>query len=133
MKTLAFVFGLCIGAVGLVGILVPSSLLWLAASFLSSGAVGFYLIATVRIAFGLILISVASASRVPRALRILGYVILVLGITTALMGLLAVEQGETAIDWWLHQSSGVWRLTWGLVLALGAFVAYACGPTRRAA
>jgi hypothetical protein len=133
VKTLAFVFGLFISAVGLVGILVPSRLLCLAASFLSSGAVGFYVIATVRIAFGLLLISVASASRAPRALRILGYVVVLLGITTALMGLLAVQQGGAAIDWWSHQSSGVWRLTWGLVLALGAFVAYACAPMRRAA
>ena len=133
MKTLAFVLGLCISAVGMVGILVPSSLLWLAGSFVSSGDVGFYIIATVRIAFGLILISVASASRVPKALRILGYVILLFGITTALMGLVAVQEGEAAIDWWSHQSSGIWRLTGGLVLALGAFVAYACAPTRRTA
>jgi hypothetical protein len=133
VKALAFVFGLCISAVGLVGILVPSSLLWLAGNFVSSGAVGFYVIATVRIAFGLILISAASASRAPRALRILGYLILLLGITTALMDLVAVQQGGTAIDCWSHQSYGVWRVTWGLVLALGAFVAYACAPTQRAA
>jgi hypothetical protein len=133
VKTLAFVFGLCISAVGLVGILVPSSLLWLAGGFVSAGAVGFYVIATVRIAFGLILISVAPASRARRALRILGYLILLLGITTALMGLVAVQQGGTAIDWWSHQSSGVWRVTGGLILALGAFVAYACAPTRHAA
>jgi xanthosine utilization system XapX-like protein len=104
VKTLAFVFGLFISAVGLVGILVPSRLLCIAASFLSSGAVGFYVIATVRIAFGLLLILVASASRAPRALRILGYVVVLLGITTALMGLLAVQQGGAAIDWWSHQS-----------------------------
>jgi hypothetical protein len=64
VKTVAFVFGLCIGAVGAVGILAPSGLVWLAQLFVTPGP--FYVIAAVRIAFGLILISVAPASRAPR-------------------------------------------------------------------
>ena len=128
MKTLAFVFGLCISAVGAVGILAPSGLVWLAQHFVTPGA--FYVIATVRIAFGLILISVASASRAPKALRVLGYVILILGITTALTGLVAIERARGTIEWWLQQGSGVFRLTGVLVLALGGFVAHACAPTR---
>jgi hypothetical protein len=128
VKTLAFVLGLCISAVGLFGILVPSGLLWLARIFVSSGAVGFYVIAAVRVAFGLILISVASASRVPGGVRILGYAILLLGITTALLGLVAPKQSRAEIEWWLHQSPGIWRLSWALVLVLGSFVGYACTP-----
>jgi hypothetical protein len=131
VKTLAFVFGLCISAVGAVGILAPSGLVWLAQHFVTSGA--FYVLATVRIAFGLMLISVASASRAPKALRVLGYLILILGITTALTGRVAVGQARGAIEWWLEQSSGVVRLTGVLVLALGGFVAHACAPIRRAA
>ncbi len=131
MKTLAFVFGLCISAVGAVGLLAPSSLVWLGQHFVTSGA--FYVIATVRIAFGLILISVASASRAPKALRVLGYVILILGITTALTGLVAIGRARGAIEWWLQQGSGLVRLTGVLLLALGGFVAYACAPARRAA
>src|SRR5262245_58727357 len=107
MKTLAFVFGLCISAVGAVGILAPSALVWLAQQFVSSGVFGFYVIAVVRVAFGLILISVAQASRAPKALRVLGYVILFLGITTALTGLVATGRAQGAIEWWLRQDSGV--------------------------
>ena len=131
MKTLAFVFGICISAVGAVGILAPSILVWLAQHFVTSGA--FYVIATVRIAFGVLLISVASASRMPRALRVLGSVIVILGIATALTGLVAIGRARGAIEWWLQQGSGVFRLTGILVLALGGFVAYACAPTRRTA
>jgi len=130
VKTLAFAFGLCISAVGAVGILAPSGLVWLARHSATSGA--FYVIATVRIAFGLILISVASASRAPKALRVLGFVIVILGITTALMGLVAIGGARGAIEWWLQQGSGILRLTGVPVLALGGFVAYACAPTRRA-
>jgi hypothetical protein len=131
VKNLAFVFGLFIVTVGGVGILAPSGLVWIAQHSVSSGA--FYLIATVRVAFGLVLISVASASRAPKALRILGYVILIAGITTALMGLLAIGRARDIIDWWLQLGSGVIRLTGVLVLALGGFIAYACAPSRRAA
>jgi hypothetical protein len=131
VKTLAFVLGLCISAVGVGGIFAPSGLVWLAQLFVTSGA--FYAIAAVRIAFGLILISVASTSRAPRTLRVLGYVIVILGVTTALTSLVAIGRTRGGIEWWLQQGSGVFRLTGVLVLALGGFVAYACAPTRRAA
>ena len=131
MKTLAFVFGLCISAVGAVGILAPSGLVWLAQHFVTSGA--FYAIATVRIAFGLILISVASASRAPKTLRVLGYFILIAGIATALMALVAMDRARVFIEWWLQQGAGIIRLACVLVLAIGAFLVYALAPARRAA
>ena len=128
MKTLAFVFGLCIVALGAVGILAPSGLFWIARHFVTSGA--FYLVAAVRVAFGLVLISVASASRAPKALRVLGYIVFISGIATALMGLVGMGLARSIIEWWLQQGSGVVRLTGILVLALGSFVAYACAPAR---
>ena len=132
MKTLAFVFGLCILAVGVGGIFAPSGLVWIAQHFVvTSGA--FYGLATVRVVFGLVLISVASASRAPKALRVLGYVILIVGIMTALMGLVGIGRARASIEWWLQQGSSVVRLTGVLILALGSFVAYACAPARRAA
>ncbi len=131
MKTLAFVIGLLIGTGGVVGIIAPSGLVWIAEHSVTSGA--FYVIAMVRIAFGLILISVASVSRAPKTLRVLGSIILILGITTALTGLVAIERAHATTEWWLRQGSGVIRLTGIPVLALGGFVAYACAPARRAA
>jgi len=131
VKTLAFVFGLCISAVGAVGILAPSGLVWLAQHFVTPGA--FYVIATVRITFGLILISVAPDSRAPKALRVWGYLILIAGITTALTGLVAIERARAIIEWWLQQGSGVLRLTSVLLLAFGGFIADAGATTRRAA
>ena len=81
----------------------------------------------------LILISVASASRMPRAIQVLGYAILLLGTITALMGLLAVKQGIAEVEWWLHLGPDIWRFAWALILVLGSFIAYACAPTRRSA
>ena len=129
MKTLAFVFGLCIVTVGAIGILVPSFLVWIAQHFVTSGA--FFVLAAVRVAFGLVLISVASVSRAPRTLRVLGYLIVIAGITTALTGLVAMDRARAIVEWWLQQGSGVVRLTGVVVLAGGGFVAYACAPARR--
>jgi hypothetical protein len=130
MKNLAFVITLLILTSGAVGILVPSVLVWIAQRAVTADA--FYVIATVRVAFGLVLISVASASRAPKTLRVLGYFILTAGITTALMGLVAMERARAIIEWWLQQGSGIVRLAGVLVLALGSFVAYACAAARRA-
>ena len=105
MKTLAFSVALVIMAIGTVGILVPSGLVWIAQHSVTSGA--FYVIATVRVAFGLILISVASVSRAPKTLRILGYVILIAGIMTALTGLVAIERARAIIEWWSQQGPSV--------------------------
>jgi uncharacterized membrane protein len=131
VKNLAFVAALLILAVGAVGILAPSSLVWIAQYTLTSAA--FYVIGAVRVALGLVLISVASASRAPKTLRLLGYFILVAGIATALTGLVAMERARAIIEWWLQQGSGVVRLTGVLVLAVGGFLAYALAPVRRAA
>ena len=131
MKALAFVFGLWILTVGAVGMVAPSVLVPIAEHFVTPGA--FYFIAMVRVVFGLVLISAAPASRAPRAVRVLGYVIVSLGMTTALTGLLAIGRARASIEWWLRQGSGVARLTSVLLVALGGFVTYACAPTRRAA
>lgn len=64
-----------------------------------------------------------------KGLGVLDYVIVILGITTALTRLLAVGRARAAIDWCLHQESGVARLTSHLILAFGGFVADACAPT----
>jgi hypothetical protein len=130
VKILAFVIGLLIVAVGAVGIIAPSGLVWIAEHSVTSGA--FYLIATVRVTLGLVLISAASVSRAPKTLRVLGYLIVISGITAALMGLVAIERAHAMIDWWLRQESVV-RLTGIPMLALGGFIAYACAPARRAA
>jgi hypothetical protein len=131
VKTLAFVFGLCVATVGVVGMFAPSSLVWIAQHSVTSGA--FYLLAAVRVAVGLVLISAASASRAPKALRMVGYVIVVAGLATALTGLVGMERARTIIGWWLDQGAGIIRVTSVVLVAFGGFVVYACIPLRRAA
>jgi hypothetical protein len=124
----AVVCGVCIGAVGTIGIFFPILLVWIAIAFVSAGALGFYLLAVVRVAFGLVLISAAASSRAPRAVRVLGCAIVVLGLITAISGLTAVAPGRDMIESWVQQGSGVIRLTAVPIVVLGSFVAYACAP-----
>jgi hypothetical protein len=52
-------------------------------------------------------------------------------VATAVTGLVAMEQAKAILDWWLQQGFVVMRLTSGLLLVLGGFIAYACAPARR--
>lgn len=131
MKNLAFVAGLLILAIGAVGIVDPSAMVWLVPYAVTSGM--FYVFGAIRVALGLVLVSVASASRSPRALRVVGYVILVAGVATVLTGLVAIERARAIIDWWMQEGSVLVRCTAAGVAALGGFIAYACAPGRRAA
>jgi len=126
VKLLAFGIGLAIAIFGAAGIFFPTGLTWIANHAVTSGA--FYVIAAIRIGFGLVLISVAADSRAPKAIRVLGYLIVISGITAAVIGLVGIGQAHQIIDWWIEQGTGVTRLTSVLVLALGGFVAYACAP-----
>jgi hypothetical protein len=119
---------MALGTLCLVG---PAGPVWLAQHAVTPGI--FCIIATVRVAFGLVLISLAPASRAPKTLRVLGYLILVAGVATALTGLVAIERARAMIEWWLQQGTGVVRLAGVLLLAVGGFIAYACAPGRRAA
>ncbi len=131
MRLVAFVLGLCMLAVGACGILAPSSLVWMAQHFTTLDE--FLGLAIVRVAFGLVLILAAPASRTPKALRVLGVIVVFAGITTAMMGLVSIERARAMIEWWLRQGPVVIRITGVPIMVLGGFVAYVCAPARRAA
>jgi hypothetical protein len=131
VKTLAYVIGLFIASVGIVGLIVPSFLVWIAGHFVSSGA--FYVVAVVRVAVGLLLFSVAPDTRAPRTIRVLGGLLVIAGIGAAVTALVAIGRATAIIDWWLRQGSGVVRLTGIPLIILGGFVAYVCAPSRRSA
>jgi drug/metabolite transporter superfamily protein YnfA len=123
VKTLAFVIGLCIFAVGAVGIVAPSALVWIAHR--ADAPAPLYLVTAIRVAFGVLLLAVAPASRAPRALRAVAVIPLVAAIAMPILG---VERARATIEWWTQQGSAVVRLTGIPLLALGGFVAYACAP-----
>jgi hypothetical protein len=123
----ALLVGLFIVAMGMFGIAAPHGLLAAVRSILTLR--GLYLVAAVRIVFGVILVLVAPSSRAPRVLRLLGFIMLVAGLTTPFFG---VDRARAMLDWWSAGGPAFMRLWAGFAVALGAFVVYAVAPRRAA-
>jgi len=126
MRVAAFLIALFAIVVGVVGIVTPDSLMTIGRYVATP--VGLYVIAAIRVAIGLVLMLVAPTSRVPRTLRVVGAVVLVAGLATPLFG---VERTRAILDWESTQGTALIRVMAGLVLAIGAFIAFAVATGRR--
>jgi hypothetical protein len=127
MRWLAFLVGLIIAALGVLGIAAPTVLLDVTAFALTQ--VGLYVAAALRVAFGLVLIAAAAASRLPRTLRILGALIVVAGVITPFFG---HERARAVVDWWSAQGPSFMRGWAVLAVIFGLFIIYAVFPRRSA-
>ena len=123
----ALLVGLFIVAMGMAGVAAPHGLLTAVRFVLTPR--GLYLVAAVRVLFGAILIRAAPSSRAPAALRVLGLVMLVAGITTPFFG---VDRARAMLDWWSARGPAFMRVWAGVAVAFGGFVVYAVAPRRRA-
>ena len=121
----AMIIGFAVAGLGCVGLLAPLQLLAFGNSLLT--AQGLYIVAAVRIAFGLVLILAARRSRMPRALRAIGIVIIIAGLITPLFG---VERSTSMFNWLSSQGPALVRLVAILAIAVGAFILYAASPRR---
>ena len=128
MRLIASAMALIIAAVGVLGLASPSALLELVRPLLTPGAL--YIVAAIRVVFGLLLLLVASASRMPRTVRVLGIIIVVAGVLTPFFG---VERSQAVFDWWSAQPSSFMRTWAGLAVVFGCFVIYALRPRGPAA
>ena len=83
---------------------------------------GLYGTAAVRIVMGASLLGVAPASRLPRTLRVIGALIILVGLLTPLFG---VERARLVLDWWVAQGETFMRV-WALFpVAVGLFLIHA--------
>ena len=126
MKTLAFIIALLIIALGLTGLVCPDCLVRI--GYYSFTAVGLYVVAGLRVAFGLVFFLAAPASRAPKTLRILGVLVCVGGVVTAF---LTAERAHAILDWWSANGITFVRFGAGVALVLGSFIAYVTAPGRR--
>lgn len=128
MRTAAFLVGLLIAAVGVTGLMAPAALYQIAGWFTSPDP--WYVLAVVRIAVGVLLLLAAKTSRAPHAVRGVAFVPILAGIAIPVLG---VERAGAMVQSWLSVGPAVARLSVLPVLALGAFIAWAFAPPRRAA
>ncbi len=120
MRTPAILIGLFILVLGVLGAIVPASLVGL--SRLMATETGLYVSGLVRVAFGLVLIAAAPPSRHPLALTTLGVVAFIAGLVTPAIG---VERAQRLVEGWVAQGPLVVRATCLGAAAIGTFVVFA--------
>jgi hypothetical protein len=123
MSLLAALFGLLIGALGLVGMIQPERLIRFARAWQTTG--GLYVAAALRIILGLLLFVAAPDSRLPGILRVLGVVIFISGLATPFFGL---ERFHRLLEWWASRSPAFKRIWAGCAFAFGFVLLYAVTP-----
>ena len=127
MRVLARGVALIIAALGVLGVASPSLLLDMVRPLLSP--VPLYVVAAVRVAFGVVLWIAAAGSRMPRTLRTLGIVIVAAGVLTPFFG---AKRSQAMLDWWSQQPLWFMR-TWAVLpIVLGCFVFWAVRPREQA-
>ena len=119
----ALTLSIVITVVGAVGSVVPTFLLAISRPFLTPA--GLYAAAALRLVLGTALFMAAPTSRAPKALRILGVIIIVAGLVTPLIG---VERARTIVEWWAAHGSAFMRAWAGVALAFGLFLVYVTAP-----
>lgn len=117
MKTILCLIAALMILLGLTGLLWPESLMPILRYSLTTGI---YVAAIVRIILGALLMWGAPASRTPKALRVIGGIILVAGVATAF---LTGERAQLLVTWWQGHGSGALRIAACFPLAVGFFIA----------
>jgi hypothetical protein len=117
MKAIALLIAALIALLGLTGVLWPEGLMQLATY--SFTATGLYVAAAVRVVLGALLFTVARATRTPKTVRVIGLLILVAGIATALI---PVERAQLMKEWWISHGPDALRIAACLPLMAGIFI-----------
>jgi len=123
------VMSFAVATIGAVGVVDPSLLLDLGRSLEAPSAL--YVVAGLRVVFGVALLWVAPASRMPRTIRVIGVLIVVLGVLAPFEG---AEHASAMLDLWQAHGPLFMRAWAGVAVAFGLFIAYVvAGPARSAA
>ena len=120
LKVLAVALCALLTVVGLGVMLAPLTMAEVGRWMQTPG--GLYGTALLRIIMGASLVGVAPASRMPKTLRAIGTLIVLIGLITPLFG---VERARLVLDWWVAQGETFMRI-WALFpVAFGLFLLHA--------
>jgi hypothetical protein len=128
MAWLAMTLCSLVAVLGALGVVSPDALLQIARRFETPG--GLYAAAALRIVVGGVLVLAAGVSRAPRAIRLIGALIVVAGLVTPFLGLGRVH---AILEWWAAVGPIVKRVWAGGALVFGCVMVYALAPGSRGA
>jgi hypothetical protein len=120
MRFLGLAVGMLVILGGAICVVAPETLLSLVRPLVSTA--GLYAIAAVRIALGLALMFAARESRAPRAIRVVGAIVISAGFATPFFG---VERTRDVLNWGSGPGLMYLRLAACIAIALGGFLVYA--------
>lgn len=123
MSFVVAVAGALLFLIGLVGVVSPAALAAVVSRWQSPA--GLHLAAGIRVLLGIAFLVAAAESRSPVFLRVMGWLLIVTGALTPLLGL---RRFEALLEWWKRQPA-LFRRSWaGLAAATGAAIAWLAMP-----
>lgn len=117
MKAIALLIAASMALLGLTGIFWPEGLMELLKY--SFTARGLYVIASARMLVGALLLLAAKATRTPKTVRIIGGLVFLSGVATALI---SADQAQVLKNWWIAKGPDALRIVACLPLAAGCFI-----------
>jgi len=127
MKAIALFIAALLVLFGLTGVLWPEGLMQLATY--SFSRTGLYVVAAARVVLGGLLFFAASATRTPKTIRVIGLLVLIAGIVTAVI---SPERADLMKDWLVARGPDTLRIAACIPLAAGLFIAGATLTKSRA-
>ena len=128
MKLFASIVGVLFILAGLAGVIFPEALLTVGQNLVTP--TGLYVVAGLRVGIGFVFILAASASRLPKTIRVLGAIILVAGLVTPLVG---ADRSRAMLESWAAQGSVYIRMLAAVGIVIGAFITFVFVAPRRTA
>jgi hypothetical protein len=123
MNTLARLVGVAVVVEAVAAMVAPAALLAAGAVFITPR--GLIAAAVIRVVIGGVLLSAAGRSRFPRALQVLGGIVIIAGLMTPLFG---VDRAQAVVQWFASRGAIAMRVVGAGMMLLGAFLFYAAGP-----
>ena len=126
MKVAALLVAVCTIVVGIVGIASPDLLTAVRRQYFAT-PVAFHVAGALRLAMGVVVISVARRSRAPRILRAMGAVMCLQAVTATVAG---PERARAILEWEVTQGNAMLRVGAAAALVAGAFLVFAVTARR---
>jgi hypothetical protein len=123
MNALARLVGIAVVVEAVAAMIAPAALLAAGAVFITP--LGLIAAAVIRVVIGAVLLGAARRSRFPRALQVLGGIIIIAGLMTPVLG---VDRAQAMVQWFASRDAIAMRVAGAGMMVLGAFLFYAAGP-----
>ncbi|HZM95191.1 MAG TPA: hypothetical protein VFB92_17305 [Vicinamibacterales bacterium] len=128
MRIVVFSIALVIIVLGVIGVVAPDTVMAIRRDYVAIPR-GVYTVGALRVALGLLLIVVARASRMPRAMRVLGVLVCAQGLIQVVgMPFIGLDRARAILEWEAMLPRALLRAGALVALATGAFIAYAVRP-----